>query len=257
MFNKRQVLPFSIVLLSCGAFAQQNYVSGSLGSVDQNDSSNRGNFGTAFTTGAVTGVTPPLNIAAGSPVGWKTEFDSGLDIGLAIGTRRGNYRLELEYFNSESQVDTHTGVAAAGIELGAIDAGVLISGNTGDLGVSVADLVAAGQGEIESQGLVLNGFYDFENGSAFTPFVGLGIGFNMVDVDYAPSAIDIIGDDDSGFMYQLTIGADYHLSDTIDLFGSIRYRDNSDLEFSSTLLPAKIEVENTSVIYQFGVRYNF
>ena len=46
-------------------------------------------------------------------------------------------------------VNRHFGVNAAGIDLSNIDAGVLIAGNVGDLGVSTEGLVANGAGAIE------------------------------------------------------------------------------------------------------------
>ena len=115
--------------------AAEIYVAGTYGIVDQDDSNNSGNFTSDFTTGAVTGVNPPLTIPAGSPVVWETDFDKGDQWSLAIGYKLNNFRVELEYARTTSDIDTHKGVSAAGIDLTAIDAGVLISGNVGDLGV--------------------------------------------------------------------------------------------------------------------------
>ncbi len=248
---------FAITILMSATTAAELYVGGSYGIVDQDDSSNSGTFTGDFTTGTVTGVNPPLTIPAGNPVGWKTEFDSGDQWTLALGWKLNNFRIELEYARSSSDVDTHKGVSAAGIDLTAIDAGVLISGNTGDLGASVGALAANGRGEIETDSFFLNGYYDFENDSAFTPFVGVGIGNTEVDVEYAPSGVGVISDDDSGTSYQAIAGVDYEITEGFDVVFSIHYLDGDDATVRSSLLPAEFDIENESLSYRLGVRYTF
>ena len=232
-----------------------SYISGSIGYNNQDDSNNQGVFTSDFTTGQVTGVNPPLNIPAGAAVGWNTQLDSGIGYSLAYGWYLPQMRLELEYAVSDADVTSHTGVNAAGLDLGAIDAGVLIAGNVGDLGVSVADLVADGRGEIESDTLYINGLYDFGDGSGFTPYVGLGLGYSSVDVLYAPSGVGIIDSDDTVFAYQLIVGASLDINDSTKAFGNIRYRKSSDVSVSSTLLPASFDVENESIVLDIGVRF--
>ena len=256
-FNLAKAAVFAGASLMSATAAAEFYVAGSYGIVDQDDSSNKGNFTSDFTTGTVTGVNPPLTIPAQSPVGWKTEFDRGDQWTLALGWKIDNFRVELEYARSASDVDTHKGVSAAGIDLTDIDAGVLISGNVGDLGVTVGELVANGRGEIETDSFFLNGYYDFENESAFTPFVGVGIGTTTVDVEYAPSGVPVISDDDSGMSYQAIVGADYEITEALDVVLSIQYVTGDDATVSSSLLPAKFDIENESISYRLGLRYTF
>lgn len=251
-------LASSAALLGFTHFAAADYyVAGSYGLNAQDDSNNNGVFTSDFTTGAVTGVTPPLNIPADSPVGWSTEFDDGDIFSLAFGREFGQFRLELEYSRSTSDVDTHQGVSAAGLDLSGIDAGVLIAGNTSDLGVSVAGLVADGRGRIENSTVQLNAFYDFDLGTAVTPFIGLGLGQSEVDVRYNPSGVGVIDDDDSVFVYQLIGGMEYSLNDNVSVVGTVRYRDGDDAIVASSLLPADFEIENTGYTVDIGVRYTF
>jgi opacity protein-like surface antigen len=248
----------AVALMTSGtALAADFYVSGSIGLVDQDDSGNDGRFSSDFTTGAVTGVTPPLTVPSGSKVGWDTKFDDGSAYNLAVGMIIESFRIELEYSITEADVDKHTGVSAAGIDLTSIDAGVLISGNEGDLGVTVGDLVANGKGSVETESFFLNGFYDFHNSSNFTPFVGAGIGYSNIDVDYKPSNVRIINDDDDVISYQLSGGLSYAFNEFFHVVASVRYRTSDDASVKSSLLPARFDIENESLMYDIGLRYHF
>ncbi|MDP2126947.1 MAG: outer membrane beta-barrel protein [Pseudohongiella sp.] len=233
------------------------YVAGSYGLNSQGSSNNDGVFTSNFTTGTVTGVTPPLQIPSGSPVGWRTNFDNGDVYALAFGRKFGQLRVEFEYSQSDSDVDSHRGVTAAGLDLSGIDAGVLISGNVGDLGVSVAGLVADGRGHIKTSGFQLNALYDFDLGSALTPFVGVGLGQSKVDVTYIPSGVGVISNDDRVFSYQIVAGLEYALNNSLSLVGTARYRDGNDATVRSSLLPASFDVQNTSTVFDIGIRYTF
>ena len=247
----------TFLIFSVPAFSQSFYVSGSAGRNYQDDTSNNGAFTSAFTTGAVTGVNPPLNIPAGSAVSWTTDYDNGNAFNLAVGMIRDNYRFELEYSQTEADVDRHQGVTAAGIDLSAIDAGVLISGNVGDLGVSTAALVAAGQGELETSTLMLNAYYDYKTDSAFTPYVGVGIGTATTDLEFSPSGVGVISDDDNTFVYQLILGASYSFTDKLDAFASYVYRDADEASLNASLLPARFEINNESSLLNVGLKFSF
>ena len=93
--------------------------------------------------------------------------------------------------------------------------------------------------------------------SAFTPFVGIGIGNTKVDVEYAPCGVGVINDDDSGISYQAIVGADYEITEGLDVVLSIQYMNGDDASVSSSLLPAKFDIENESFSYRLGVRYSF
>jgi len=62
-----------------------------------------------------------------------------------------------------------------------------------------------------------NLYFDWANESAFTPYVGAGLGYGWVDD--APSG------DDSGLAYGLTAGVSMGLTDNIDLDVGYRFRD--------------------------------
>ncbi|MCG8415654.1 MAG: outer membrane beta-barrel protein [Pseudomonadales bacterium] len=253
----RSLVAVSAAFLASSAFAQGFYVTGALGTADQNSSSNTGNFTSAFATGSVTGVTPPLDIPAGAGLSWTTEFDSDLIYSMAFGYDYGRFRVELALNRNENNVNKHFDVTAAGIDLSAIDAGVLIAGNEGDLGIPVSSLVRDGAGEIKTTSVMINGFYDFDLGGDVTPFVGLGIGNASSDISFAPSNTPIVNDDDSGIAWQAIVGADYAVSETISVFGSFRYFSAEDASVNVGLFPATLDVENEVRVFEIGLRYSF
>lgn len=244
-------------VIAAPALSADMYIAGTLGTFDQDSSKNKGVFKTHFMTGEVTGVTPPINIPEGSPVSWNTSFDSGTAYSLAMGWKLDAFRLELEYAMSDSSVKSHKYVNAAGIDLTNIDAGVLLTGNVGDLGVSVGDLVGDGRGSLETSTFYVNAYYDFMHEDAFSPYLGVGVGYADTDVNYKPSGVSVIDDSDSGFAYQFILGASWAFNETFEIYGDARLRYTDDAEVMSRLLGADFKVENSATLYNIGVRYNF
>jgi len=256
-FKRIALVSATAVIGFSGSAHADYYIAGSYGLTSQEKSNNTGVFTSNFTTGSVTGVTPPLQIPSGNPVGWQTSFDTGDMYTLAVGRKLGQFRVELEFSRSNADVKTHRGVSAAGLDLSGIDAGVLISGNVGDLGVSVADLVADGRGRIKTNGFHVNGFYDFDMGTALTPFIGFGLGQSKVDVNYTPSGVSVIRNNDRVVSLQVFAGLEYAINENFSIVGSARYRESDDANVRSSLLPAGFDIENQSYVLDIGVRYKF
>lgn len=241
---------------SAPALAQETYVSVSGGGSFLFDSDNEGEFTSDFVTGAGTTVPAGTVLPAGADVGWTTEFQSGYAIAGQAGRRYGPFRGELEVAFQNNDVDTHRGVAAAGVDLSDEDAGVLVTGAS-NLGVTAADLVADGQGSVDTLFLMANAYYDFDFIGPFKPYVGAGVGIGFVDVEYAPSATTIIDDRTASFAYQAMAGAAYELSRTIDLFAQYRYRATTDAQVEASLFDADFDIENRGSVIEGGVRVYF
>ncbi len=237
-------------------FADDMYVTLSGGWAIQSSSSNEGSFTSDFTTG--TGTTIPLGTALpnGTDVGWETDFNNGYSFGLAVGRRYGAFRAEIELAYQRAGVNTHTDVSAAGLDLSAEDAAVLISGSAA-LGTDVQTLVADGQGSIKTWYGMVNGFYDFDVDDRITPYIGVGVGVGFVDVDYSPSAVGIIDDNSTQFAYQIMGGLAYQLNDQTELFAGYRYRATMDVEQDVSLFPATLDIQNVASIVETGIRYRF
>jgi opacity protein-like surface antigen len=243
-------------LLIAPASAQENYVSASAGLSMLQDSDNSGEFSSDFTTGAGTTIPAGVVLPAGTEVGWTTEFERGYSVSAAYGRDYGAWRGEVEIALQSNDIDTHNGVQAAGIALANEDAGVLITGSS-NLGVTVGALVDDGAGSVKSTFLMANAYYDFGGDSAFSPYIGAGVGVAKVEVEYAPSGVGIVDDSDTLIAYQLIGGASYDLSDAMAIFAQARYRATPDVETQVDLFDAKLDVENTSTLLEAGVRFRF
>lgn len=231
------------------------YVGGSIGVNSQMDSDNSGQTG-AFTTGN-TGDGTTIDVADGTAYGWSTEFDSGLSVQGEFGVSHGSgARASVELTWSQADVDTHTDVTLGGGAIGSLDAAAL-AGAPDPLGVTVADLVADGQGEITSLGLFANAYYDFNTAGQFQPYIGGGIGIMDTDVEYAPSGVDIIDDGETAFAWQLKAGATWRVNETFDIYGEYAYRASDDIEVSNDLFPGTLEIENQQNVFSIGARVRF
>ena len=237
------------------ALAQDYYISGSVGLVDQSNSSNEGVTG-AFTTGNL-GDGTTLDVAAGTDYGWETEFDSGTAFALELGMRKDSgLRFGLEGVLSSADVETHRDVTLGGGAIGALDAASIAS-SADPLGVTVAQVVADGQGEIEQTALFLNGYYDFALSDTLSPYLGVGVGLADVDVTYAPSGIGVIDDGQTKFAYQGKAGLTLGFDAPVEVFGEVAYRATSDVETENTLFPGTLDVENKQLAFSAGLRFTF
>lgn len=245
----------AFALTGLSAQAESWYVSGSIGFAQQNDSSNSGETG-AFTTGNL-GDGSTLDVAAGTAYGWDTEFDSGAVFAGEVGRDLGNgFRVAAELAFSNADVDTHTNVTLAGGSIDAVDAAAL-AGAPDPLGVSVGDLVADGQGEISQTAVFANVYYHFGADSSFKPYLGAGLGFADVDVEYSPSGVGIIDDGETKLAYQIKAGATFDLQNQWEVFGEYAYRATEDIEVNNSLFPGILEIENQQNVFAIGARYKF
>lgn len=245
------------IFASSTVFAEDIYVTLSGGWALQSSSTNEGSFTSDFTTGAGSADIPlGTPLPSGTDVGWETDFNNGYSFGLAVGRRYGAFRAEIELAYQRAGVNTHTDVSAAGLDLSAQDAAVLISGSEA-LGTDVQTLVADGQGSIKTWYGMINGFYDFDVDDRITPYLGVGVGVGFVDVDYSPSAVAIIDDSSTQFAYQVMGGLAYQLNDQTELFAGYRYRATMDAEQDVSLFPASLDIGNSASIVETGIRFSF
>lgn len=246
----------AVVMAPSAAVAQEWYVGGSIGTTMQSDSSNSGTTG-AFNTGNGAPAVPNgTAIAAGTPYGWETEFDSGYAVSGEAGLFYGSgFRSGVEIVHSQADVDSHSGVNLAGgaIQLDGVDAAV-VTGSATQLGASVGAVVADGRGEIQNTSLFLNAYYDFNRDGAWQPYVGAGIGLTSADVTYNPSGVGIIDGDDTVFAWQLKAGLTYEVSDRWSVYGEYAYRQSDDIELQNQLFSGSLEIENQQNVFSIGAR---
>ena len=131
------------------------------------------------------------------------EYDPGYFIGLAFGKHVDKIRFEAEISYQKSKVDSMT-----------------------VNGVSVA---ASGDQEIRLSSLLFNLYYDFKNGSRFTPYISAGLGLGNMKLDGATKS-DAVGE------YQFGAGMAFQISERIALDLKGRYLGTTDAEFDTSSL---------------------
>ncbi len=119
---------------------------------------------------------------------------------------------------------------------------------------------ASGSGEIEPWSFMVNGYYDFDTGSKFTPYLGAGIGAVDLTGKIREGGTTITTMGRAGFGYQGIAGVAYRLNDQLSIKGEYRYlaTTETNLPDSSSIGPgtAKMSYESHAVllgfIYRFG-----
>ena len=116
--------------------------------------------------------------------------------------------------------------------------------------------------ELKSQSLMANGYYDFENKSKFTPYLGGGIGLTRVKNDYInlPFPEYNLSKSDNHFTWSTSIGVSYNVVNSVDLDLSYRYVDLGKFKFGKDF--KEFDSEETSFKlnsqdYALGIRYTF
>ncbi|MYD31810.1 MAG: hypothetical protein F4201_09440 [Nitrospira sp. SB0677_bin_15] len=118
----------------------------------------------------------------GSDDDWQNSFDSatGILAGAAVGYNFGKghpnsplsgFRIELEYFYRQSKYNQTSSVVGA-------------SGESQDK--LNQEVVQADEriGNMDSHNIFANAYYDFANTSRFTPYIGIGGGIGITDMEY-------------------------------------------------------------------------
>jgi opacity protein-like surface antigen len=98
--------------------------------------------------------------------------------------------------------------------------------------------------------VMVNGFWDFDNDSRFTPFLQGGIGFSAAEIDYQNDKSD-----DTVFAGQLGGGVNFELTPRVLLEATYRYHFSEDFEFKSG--GQTIEIENTQHQFLLGAQWRF
>jgi opacity protein-like surface antigen len=233
------------------AHASETYIGVSGGVSWANDSANAGEFDSTVPATPDWGAIP-----AGTSLGWDTEFSTGYALSGQVGIKfDSGFRAELELAYSDNGVKTHSGLAAGGTVIDNVDVAVLTRGAPSGANPTVGQVIADDDGGVTTIGGYLNAYYDIKTWSSFAPYIGAGIGYRNVKVDYQPSGVPVADDSDSGLAWQLMAGASFVVSDKVDLFAQYTYRDSFDrAEVPLDLVPATLGVESTQSLVTLGLR---
>jgi opacity protein-like surface antigen len=182
---KKLLIATVVAVISSGAFAAdlKPYIEGQLGRSNLNDVDTQA---TSVPVGAGTATASA-----------KIEYDNSVSGGFEIGANNvgiENLRIGASYNRMKFDMEKVTGTATAVGVTGFTD-NVPVTGDitpyVRDAGVSLDNSVKL---------YMANAYYDIKNASAFTPFVGLGIG--MADIQNAK---------DNEFAWSASVGGKYNI----------------------------------------------
>ena len=140
----------------------------------------------------------------------EMSFESRFALVGAVGYDFGKYRVEGEVFDAYSEVDDYS---------------------TG------GSVYKATDGTIDSIGLMVNGYIEFENQTAFTPYVMAGLGLEYVELNDlvlqgGPVIASLANDpDDTVWAFQFGGGVDYYIKESFSLNISYQYHWTEDLDY--------------------------
>jgi len=115
--------------------------------------------------------------------------------------------------------------------------------------------------DVDSHTLFVNAYYDIETGTAFTPYVGGGIGaaWNHTDAKgtaIATGASENFNKTTANFAWNLAAGCSYDLTDNWKLSAGYRYLDLGKVEWGNDVLSLKSD-DITAHEVTVGLRYQF
>ena len=176
-------------------------------------------------------IGPDLNLLGDSELSSGAELSTESGLGAAIGTGyrfRSGVRAEFALGMRRNNLDS---VSAAGTFFGtALGANAVLNG------------------DITTVYGLLNGYYDFDIGSNWAPYLGLGIGAASIELDSATLGVD---DTDTVPAWQGMLGLIYRISDNVWARGGYRYFGTADPEIAGT------EFEVQSHVLDIGLQIGF
>ena len=213
-----------------------------------------------FFISSVPGVSEKINRkdCNPGPTSFSNEVDGGTGIlaGASLGYRRGNFRVEGEYFYRTTTYDGRSDTRI----------GDVVTGDKSEQELEIAD---GGVDDVLSHNFFANLYYDFNSDSRFTPYVGVGVGVAQVSMDFFsrwkrnddPTKIKTFEDTqthnfkisdtersmlhrtlagtttiadkkltDTLFGYQILAGVDYQVSDPVSIGLKFRWADFGEFE---------------------------
>ena len=171
---------------------------------------------------------------------FDTEGGGGIEVGL--GYDFGNIRTDVTYSQTSYEVNS-------------------VSGTKGSNSMSATSITGDKDADVST--LLFNAYWDFENNSRFTPYVGGGIGTSQIEAanftaTYNGQTESFTAQERDSFVWKGALGLAYELSNNLNLFAEGNYTEIS--EFHSLGGSDTIHIEYDSVNAwggTVGLRYTF
>jgi len=194
--------------------------------------------------GGATILTEADQTSDGTVFSTAIDSDTGFNVGGAVGVKLSNFRFEVDLGYSQVGADTLEVTNDAGL-------GVAIG-----LG-SLTGFTIALEGDVKVLTYMVNAYYDLENKTNWTPFVGFGVGGATIDYsDIKSSGVLLVDDNDTVFAYKVGAGLTYKISESLKLIGDYHYLGTTDPDFTDAA-GAKFDSEYSSHNIDLGIRFSF
>lgn len=178
--------------------------------------------------------------AAGTPA-FSAEEDKGIYVTGSVGYSK-ILDIDIENFSSDLKFDGGVGFdLGLGYDFGKNFRVEATWDRTNSGGAELAGISIDADTVVNSY--LASVYYDFDNSSKWTPFLGGSIGSVSADVD---------GETASSLMYGLQGGLSYEATEKLDIFGKISYLRSNDLDYS-----VLINVKAPVLAFRLGARYAF
>jgi opacity protein-like surface antigen len=119
-------------------------------------------------------------------------------------------------------------------------------------GYSDRDGSGEADGDVKHLSGMINAYFDFDNASVITPYVGAGLGVAKVDLSDTTFTWD---DSDTVYAYQFMGGASFALTPQLGIVAEYRYFGTQDPEFDHDDGSIKAEIESHNLMV--GLRMQF
>ncbi|OYQ81160.1 hypothetical protein B9T19_00325 [Ignatzschineria sp. F8392] len=107
----------------------------------------------------------------------------------------------------------------------------------------------------KSQAVMLNGYFDFNTGTAFTPYVGAGLGYARLKNTLSDDE-GSISKSKGNFAWQVGAGVSYAVNSNVDIDLAYRFMDYGKVKHNFGD-GANLKVKQRGNEFSLGVRYNF
>ncbi|MEO1657984.1 MAG: P44/Msp2 family outer membrane protein [Pseudomonadota bacterium] len=239
----------------------EGYYALTLGVSNIADKEITGRLKAPFVTGEGGGIPSGVNLPVDTVYEFDTDYDPGVFVGLTMGkaSNYGPFRSELEISYSRNSVNGHSDITLLGEDVSGDDL-ALFTGAETPTGTTVGQVFADGRGRLITYTAMLNFFWDIPvPAERVRPFVGIGGGASIIDVDFGPSGVDIVSHQDTVLAYQAIVGASYQISDKLTLSTAFRMRDTSEAEFATDreFLDSELKFDTTQANLEITLRRMF
>jgi OOP family OmpA-OmpF porin len=186
--------------------------------------------------------------------------------GGAGGKRRQEDSWSIRHTDIDGKSKYNVGPAGdvyLGYDFGSFRADAEVSIRTNDLDKAKIDGVGtfSKNGHLRTIGIMANGYYDFDFGSPFVPYIGGGVGVALIqakirDRDGNGGIGTDFDDFNTQFAYQGIAGVSYNFSPNLAANLEYRYLGNTEPKFKDNGVSLKYDSSNNHTIL-VGLRYTF